>query len=319
MDDNHFLIEWLAYHHHVLPLRQVIIAVDPKSKTYPDHILQRWRDQGMEIRQWSDRDYMSQQEQSEGEFAVERYFKPLNLSYDLIKHRARQRLFYYKCMKKLKEDGRDWTLLIDSDEFLLVNYQTVAALNLTAPPISKPGSLMSFLQKELERPGHNLSTPCIQIPRIRFGAKESPPELVNKGVPEGFNASKFLTLRWRMHAHVNDYGTNKVSKTMIDLSRVDWDDLTIVYSIHRPIKSICSQRRLHIRAPDQVFRISHYLGTWEQYTYRDDPREQLERSWGVSLSTCVYEVDISCSCVLPFIFQTTIGLQEVNEPGSWNR
>ena len=29
MDDNHYLIEWLAYHYHVLPLRRLIVATDP--------------------------------------------------------------------------------------------------------------------------------------------------------------------------------------------------------------------------------------------------------------------------------------------------
>lgn len=42
MDDNHRLIEWLAYHYHTLPLRYLVIAVDPRSQTQPDKILQRW-------------------------------------------------------------------------------------------------------------------------------------------------------------------------------------------------------------------------------------------------------------------------------------
>ena len=31
MDDNHRLTEWLAYHYHVLPLRYLVVAVDPKA------------------------------------------------------------------------------------------------------------------------------------------------------------------------------------------------------------------------------------------------------------------------------------------------
>ena len=43
MDDNHRLTEWMAYHYHVLPLRYMIVAVDPRSKTSPTHIFNQWR------------------------------------------------------------------------------------------------------------------------------------------------------------------------------------------------------------------------------------------------------------------------------------
>ena len=55
MDDNHFLIEWLAYHYHVMPLRRLIVLVDPNSKTTPEPILNRWRDR-MDITIWFEKD-----------------------------------------------------------------------------------------------------------------------------------------------------------------------------------------------------------------------------------------------------------------------
>jgi hypothetical protein len=42
-DDNHWLIEWLAYHYHVLPLRHLVVTIDPDSKTSPRKILDRWK------------------------------------------------------------------------------------------------------------------------------------------------------------------------------------------------------------------------------------------------------------------------------------
>jgi len=48
-DDNIILPEWLAYHYEVLPLRRLIVAVDPFSKTNPDKILDAYRDIGMNI------------------------------------------------------------------------------------------------------------------------------------------------------------------------------------------------------------------------------------------------------------------------------
>jgi hypothetical protein len=49
-----------------------------------------------------------------------------------------------------------------------------------------------------------------------------------------------------MRAQAHDYGTNKISKTLLDpavsLTRIWW-----VPIIHRPIVSVCTQRKLHIR------------------------------------------------------------------------
>ena len=58
MDDNAHLIEWLAYHYTLLPLRRLILGVDPRSKTRPTEILQRWRGR-IDITEWSDIDFMA--------------------------------------------------------------------------------------------------------------------------------------------------------------------------------------------------------------------------------------------------------------------
>ena len=41
-DQNDQLIELIAYHYHILPLRHLVVAVDPTSVTSPLQILQRW-------------------------------------------------------------------------------------------------------------------------------------------------------------------------------------------------------------------------------------------------------------------------------------
>jgi hypothetical protein len=280
MDDNHFLIEWLAYHYFTLRLRHLIVAVDPRSETSPDSILNRWNDR-IEIQKWNDQDFMTDQERDEAENDVRMFFKAEILKQqDLIRHRARQRLFYYKCMKQIKEQGRDWVLLIDTDEFIRINYSTVKTLGIQAPPISSEGSIPTFLASELQRPGHNLTTPCIQIPRMRFGAKESSPFEVSRQIHKGFNvnASHFQTLRWRKHARPTNRAMNKISKTMIHVGRVGTDELTPVNSIHRPVRTACGHRRLYIQSQNQVFVIHHYVGTREQYARRNDSRAGKERS-----------------------------------------
>lgn len=304
MDDNHFLIEWIAFHYHTLPLRYLVLAVDPRSQTSPSSIVNRWGNMNLTIVQWKDSDFMSATEKQEAEEYVELYFGGSEkIGSTLVQHRARQRLFYYKCMVHLKEQGRDWALLTDSDEFLYLNYPTIQKLKRpNVPPINQPGSVLTFLRSELNRTTAtasaatattrnakqqattNLTTPCIQIPRIRFGAMESTQSQVYANVPSSVSSRveldpfQFLTLRWRKHAHPDDYGHNRISKVLIDLSRVPWTELHPVDSIHRPIRSMCGHRRLHIRKPQQVLVINHYLGTLEQYTFRDDSRLGQQRS-----------------------------------------
>jgi hypothetical protein len=57
-DENPRLPEWLAYHYHVLPLRSIIVAVDPASRYRPNEILKRWVPMGMKVDVWEDVDYL---------------------------------------------------------------------------------------------------------------------------------------------------------------------------------------------------------------------------------------------------------------------
>jgi len=280
MDDNHFLIEWIAYHYHTLPLRYLVLAVDPRSKTDPNDVLDRWQGVGnFTIVTWyQDSDYATEQEFEVARKQARDYFGDEH-SDELIQHRARQRMFYYKCMHHLKEQGRHWTALIDTDEYLSLSYETLQKYGrVDVPAISQPGSVLKFLNKELQRPDayENITSPCIQIPRIRFGTKESKEDEVAARVPAGFAGSSFQTLRWRRHVGENNFAANKISKTLIDLQRVSYDELQPVDSIHRPLRSLCGHRKLHIRKSEQALIIHHHIGTWEQFSFREDARQEMD-------------------------------------------
>jgi hypothetical protein len=88
---------------------------------------------------------------------------------------------------------------------------------------------------------------------------------IQQGVPPKFNASHFLTTRWRAHTQPTDYKKNKISQTIIDLTRVSEKDLLPVDSIHLPIRYICQQRRLHLRKAQSLLVINHYLKSYEQF------------------------------------------------------
>jgi hypothetical protein len=60
MDENFRLYEWLAYHYHVLPLRYVVIAVDPGSVLSPEPVLgfASRNELQMTIITWTDSDFV---------------------------------------------------------------------------------------------------------------------------------------------------------------------------------------------------------------------------------------------------------------------
>lgn len=163
MDENFRLREWLAYHHHVLPLKRLIVAVDPDSKTSPDEIFDQYRKElGMLITTWTDDDLGA--------------WEPLparpNVGQKRDRHRTRQARFLKQCMQHLSTEGWTWTALWDTDEYLTFNgfdepkpTLTNNSTLVTSPiDLSESGSALNYIKKYGE-------DKCIPIYRILVGAK----------------------------------------------------------------------------------------------------------------------------------------------------
>lgn len=289
MDDNHVLKEWLAYHYHTLPLRHLIVAVDPRSITSPSVILNKWRKHGMVIEEWSDQNYLSDKL-----LLLAQNMSQLNDTSIVELHLSRQREFYQKCMVSLQKQSRTWTMLIDSDEFLMINKRATDRFNVTnVPPLEQPGSIMTFLQQELVKNETEMprETPCIMIPRLRFGNRESDPEQVNRGVPQGFNASAFTTLRHRKHAEPVLSKINKSGKVIIDVSRLHPANMH-VNNPHRPLFVYCPKSEMYTQIKDNLLVVHHYSGTLDQFTFRDDYRRDAKAKKVCSLFWCLSRVSL---------------------------
>lgn len=258
-DDNHWLIEWLAYHYHVLPLRHLILVNDPTSITSPTNILDRWSSK-MIIEQWNDTDFLPEW--------VHRKARNLSLS-DLWLHLNRQNFFYGKCLQSLKRQNRTLVALIDSDEFIRLNpyrYQVTESLR------RAPGHILKFLNK-LRREGANRT--CMLLPRIQVSTLEKPAAggFLRKysaiDVPKPFNASNFLTLRFLWHNEME----MEAGKNVVDLRNVDLKALhKRTESVHRALSSCPNNTADLLFEKESHLNIQHYLGTWEQFTFREDPR-----------------------------------------------
>lgn len=286
MDDNHFLIEWLAYHYHSANLRKLVVAIDPKSQTLPLEILGRWKDK-MDITVWKDQDYISPNDLESTKKDIARTFT--ETSPTLIEHRARQRIFYTQCLRTLKQESNkssssssQWTMLVDVDEFVKVNYQDKHAKK-NIGSIVQPGSVARALDLLSQPPGTNLrkklptwdqlrASPCIPLPRIKFV-----PEITTATTNSSTEHESFVTQTHHHHARADDQKRNKITKTIIDLSRLSIDDILDVDSIHMPIRQYCSQRNRYYNRQDSLLVVNHYLGNYDQFSYREkDARNSVD-------------------------------------------
>ena len=334
MDDNHYLIEWLAYHYHTLPLRYLVIAVDPRSKTSPHSILKRWHPHHMTIVQWNDTHFLPKSWLKRLAANTNNNTNNNNtnnnniLEHDSIAkfvlHRERQRNFYPTCFAALKYVGRSWTLVSDIDEFIQINPNYYIYNNNNMDPIhnhststttttttthhhhhhhQRPTVIESiwdhYHQQQQDNNINNTLTnppPCITIPRLQFGNYEQPPINTNDTTnatttttstsatsytsyaPHGFHDSDFLTLRWHWRAGLHSRKDNRNPKSIINLQQIPVQDLSREQTdAHRPVRTVCLKQHLYQLNRNSPWIIHHYIGTEQQYFFRNDARLGLKQ------------------------------------------
>ena len=255
MDDNHFLVEWLAYHYHTLPLRHLFVLVDDKSQTSPLSILERWQDKmTIEVVDWKwpgvlipvpEGDYLENQTE------IRHYI-------------GRQNMFLQQCMQTYKRrNWNSWIIMTDTDEFVGNNrWQHGKAHPLfdgVIPSANETGSVMRRLEQVAG------DDTCIMTNRTH-SCEETKPISSTYSSELGFSDHDFLTFEWNL-GH-----TLKNPKAMMDIGRIPADYLEKMDLLNEgTVHDILPGRG----CPDRpYFRMYHYPGSEEQRTFRDsvDPR-----------------------------------------------
>jgi|AntRauTorckE5430_2_1112549.scaffolds.fasta_scaffold00313_9 zinc transporter ZupT len=297
-DDNDRLSEWIAYHWLTLPLKYLIVAVDPTGNTSPKQLLSLFNDTqynlGMEIKLWNDADY--------GHWIDDR----MN---GVHKHRDRQKRFLAECQKHHKAKNRSWVAVIDTDEYLtfnilsdddrdperrndvdvfdLIDGTNFTELNyrvemqearraMTEDNVLTQKTVFEYISEhQEERPW--ISEPCYLMTRTLFSAIESPSHTAeDAGVDKyGLDVNKFNTLKYFKHGEKGSWIHNKYGKVIIDLSRTDANIIVHdMANIHVPLESCNYPFRLYETG---LLRVHHYLGSWEQYSARSDVRRHRDK------------------------------------------
>jgi hypothetical protein len=281
MDDNFQLTEWIAYHYYTMNLRFLVVHPDPRSKTSPSDVLDKWKDR-MTIVEWSPASNFST-------FSVPTHANDsLTRKVDLLVRR--QVHFYQSCALYLRSRNRTWTSFHDSDEYLVVRplpslmerrtepgaVQTIIETHAsTGNSASGSGGIPTDNETSEEdgRFWHHWFShkPCVTIPRVLFGAVPSTREEVFGEVPSLVDARQFSTLNWRYQA-TPPGATDGLAKSIMDVSRIPMNVTVEPWngSPHRPFDSMCA----HAFPPRDSLPLvlHHYLGSWEAFSFRDDAR-----------------------------------------------
>jgi len=267
-DENENLVEWLAYHYFTLPLRNLVIAIDPASLQSPMEILDRWRKMNMDIVVWANDDFMPKRTRGILHNATK--------SAVIRRHRFRQACFVKACMKYHKNKNRSWTILIDPDEFIILNKVTgvepgnffenkngkkwvfnpkgefnsdeknrllprtngvEASLNKenmikrTNLPNLWTTTIKDILEEERKKFPWNESA-CVSLPRFQFGTTTSNDVVYKKISIKNFAKEyfeKFKTLKFFKHAEKGNYLQNKYGKVIVDVSRLKSSSLIMPF------------------------------------------------------------------------------------------
>eukprot|EP00980_Cylindrotheca_fusiformis_P025167 scaffold13207_cov143-Cylindrotheca_fusiformis.AAC.20 len=304
-DDGEILNEWIAYHYHVLNMRQLIVAVDPLSETSPEPILKKWEELfGMSIQVWRDEDFMPASF-LRGEYdtiknyvfhfkfpsgidnTTEGYQEQLTI---INNHRHRQHVFVSQCLRSLKgrlEDPRNgnWVAHVDSDEYIVLNPEVRENINdVLVPPVPSAGSLLNYLNDAFSVfPSTNLRRKCLLMPRILYIPRTYYGKEKQRIIEETlWNVDRFETLRWEIHRDLSE--PSGFQKAIVDVAAIEKNHSIFedgrIHSVHSPLPpSEEGECPLPTMEPDLMdvyqypLAVNHYFGSLERYLSRNDTRK----------------------------------------------
>ena len=335
MDENFRLREWLSYHYHVLPLRHLVVATDPRSQTSPTSILHQFRNVlHMNIVEWT----------SDEDFG----FDPVRLMQETVPKRqrrhqkeppppnpraiylGRQRQFLQSCLEYFHQQGHTWTACIDPDEYVTIDPETTNAsfsfVGVTGQAhhhLRQPGVVMDYIHKA--KALHTLpKEECIILPRRQVGAIDTDgstnPNLlqattsttststsrkrakrgkVKKDESSFLDLDRLDTFRWRLYNEEKYGKVNGLGKPLVDVSALGPHLPLQVVNPHRIQRQLCASPFPEWALGKFGFRGNHYIGSWQAYSYRQgDPRKGVDKSQEVSLLKIVVVVLQAC-CSYP--------------------
>jgi len=296
MDDNHFLVEWLAYHYVTLPLRHVTVWIDPKSKTSPLPILQRWKGRiEVQVVDWTYPDEELRRDVPE-HFKGTEHDNPAQQ-----KIIATQLKYYAQCLRnyKLNMDWKGYVAIFDTDEFFNINPSDVEKLQLREENEAKRQQKPLQQQKTKEEDRAYAAKPgaVARTLRYRFGERQSDVpgcisarrlQICNNQRKHllrpkhwGFEKRQFLTLDGALLPK-QELMAARPPKDIVNVGAINrtyfeqFEPFRMDSRVHHMLPEVCTKYSESTEPYKDLIRIHHYPGSDAQRAFRDnDPRGEL--------------------------------------------
>ena len=203
-------------------------------------------------------------------------------------HRYRQSKFLQHCSKRVQDLHKTWMTHIDTDEYIVLNpilrrsgsilttknNIQISSSNLPSTVLSI-NSLWSLLETLYDQDPETINWPCLSMPRVLYGSVTDDGDVMT----QHHHHHHLETLRWKYHTSYTNDTLNKQPKVVVDVSGFPIFNLTRkAFSIHRPSLKLCRPRN-KIQVDDYAnypLSVNHYVGSYERYMARDDPRRTLK-------------------------------------------
>mmetsp|Transcript_25628 Transcript_25628/g.56095 ORF Transcript_25628/g.56095 Transcript_25628/m.56095 type:complete len:509 (+) Transcript_25628:112-1638(+) len=288
-DSNSWLTEWIAYHILVLPMKELIVAVDPHSVQSPLSILRRFNAStsglDLDITLWHDEDYLADVINEMPLYPP--LGAPPHLWTDRIRQRYlfRQNIFMSRCLAEIQrrrssggergENGAEWVFLHDVDEFITFHRDGINVLGKELMPQYGEGTILDYIKAtQHDTKSIFYSEPCLPIPRLLFGSKESSKEQISSNVPPGFDPLQFNTLRYRHHVSEGSPSLSGFVKPIINVRRSSRDAFDVPatdpHCPYHKVGQICRNYTImhHLKGyDDSPLIMNHYVGSWEAFSF----------------------------------------------------
>lgn len=279
-DDNQLLPEWLAYHYTFLPLRHLIIAVDPLSYTRVEGVVDKFRSIGMKIMLITGNKYFADGGWSGSKFE---YFDPKihtrEHQYDFLMQR--QASFYNYCFRTFHKQGFNHTMILDSDEFFTFNQEWNKTYSYNeSSPVGIP-DVPTHVGKQNETLAHWIDSGadpifshfnskehegCMVIPRVLVSSNESTSEEMSgyHHVEDGFNASYFDTFVFQKRG-VIEFAGMQLGKSVVNLRHYRWNNCRNPHSSFPACFIIANGGALSNLPKAYSVHVHHNIGSYESY------------------------------------------------------
>jgi hypothetical protein len=235
---------------------------------------------GFDVQLWTDRDYRLEVDIIESTKVQVEAISKNDLETLENLHNERQQEFIGQCLRHHKATGRSWVALVDTDEFIAFNSVYGGDSSMTAAEQRRLPSTHETTVADFMNFNESLfdDMPCLGMTRTLFGPKLATEQELRKAeLPQGFDPEDFNTLKYFHHDKIGAESMNGYLKVMMDVRQLSEESLhpTKIDSIHRPLIDICPEIDSYFSVENDatsVFRVHHYLGTWEEYSFRSDAR-----------------------------------------------